>query len=185
MQLQPSRNQRSQLTGNFTYNHILRSFKLLNNHLILSLSFSNATISAPPTTNNPNAAAPTSSTSSTTTSSTTEANNTANKAQVVTNASGVTSKIMHPPEDLSLEELKARKIQFRLSTSGGNSVPRSSSTSTPNTSSHGTSIYSSAATTASTPSTTSSQAASAAATAAAITKAQEVSSYYRYKNYSQ
>ncbi|XP_075152385.1 bub3 interacting GLEBS and Zinc finger domain protein isoform X3 [Haematobia irritans] len=149
-------------------------------------AYSNATISAPPTTNNPNStAAPPTSTASTNSTEPTKAPAVANAA------SGVTSKIMHPPEDLSLEELKARKIQ-RLKASNNTVTSRSSST--PNSSMSGggggsssNSVYSSGTTSQHTTTTSSAttNASVSAATAAAINKAQEVSSYYRYKNYSQ
>lgn len=61
-------------------------------------SHSNATISAPPTTNNPN----------------NPINNGAVEAPKSTMipTTGTTSKILHPPEDISLEELRARKPKY-------------------------------------------------------------------------
>lgn len=58
-------------------------------------AYSNATISAPPTTNNSGSGIPTDS----------------QKSLITT--TGTTSKIMHPPEDLSLEELRARKPKYQ------------------------------------------------------------------------
>lgn len=58
-------------------------------------NFSNATISAPPTTNNPS------------NNGTVEAP----KSTLIA-TTGTTSKIMHPPEDISLEELRARKPKY-------------------------------------------------------------------------
>ncbi|XP_055550270.1 BUB3-interacting and GLEBS motif-containing protein ZNF207 isoform X2 [Wyeomyia smithii] len=57
-----------------------------------------ATISAPPTTNTANAAS--------------AASGDASKSSTVIPATGTTSKIVHPPEDLSLEEIRARKPQY-------------------------------------------------------------------------
>jgi hypothetical protein len=58
-------------------------------------AYSNATISAPPTTNNPS------------NNGTIEA---PKSAMIAT--TGTTSKIMHPPEDVSLEELRARRSKY-------------------------------------------------------------------------
>ncbi|XP_029729523.1 BUB3-interacting and GLEBS motif-containing protein ZNF207 isoform X2 [Aedes albopictus] len=58
-----------------------------------------ATISAPPTTNSANAASA-------------AATGDAAKSSTVIPATGTTSKIVHPPEDLSLEEIRARKPQY-------------------------------------------------------------------------
>ncbi|CAD7085905.1 unnamed protein product [Hermetia illucens] len=66
-------------------------------------AYSNATISAPPTTNNPAAAGAAAATSNATTDG--------QKSLITT--SGTTSKIMHPPEDLSLEEIRARKPKYQ------------------------------------------------------------------------
>jgi hypothetical protein len=64
-------------------------------------AYSNATISAPPTTN-----LGSSSNASSTTSDT--------QPPTIPQNTGTASKIMHPPEDLSLEELKARKPQYKI-----------------------------------------------------------------------
>ncbi|XP_058451381.1 BUB3-interacting and GLEBS motif-containing protein ZNF207 [Malaya genurostris] len=61
-------------------------------------AYSSATISAPPTTNTANAA--------------NAASGEASKSSTVIPATGTTSKIVHPPEDLSLEEIRARKPQY-------------------------------------------------------------------------
>lgn len=66
---------------------------LLNMYVVFF--FSNATISAPPTTNMPG--------------STIQGD--APKSALIT-TTGTTSKIIHPPEDISLEELRARKSKF-------------------------------------------------------------------------
>lgn len=58
-------------------------------------AYSNATISAPPTTNMPG-------------SNTTGE---APKSTLIT-ATGTTSKIIHPPEDISLEEIRARRPKY-------------------------------------------------------------------------
>ncbi|XP_037928114.1 BUB3-interacting and GLEBS motif-containing protein ZNF207 isoform X2 [Teleopsis dalmanni] len=115
-------------------------------------AYSNATISAPPTTNNAN----------TTPSTSTPPE--PQKPQVVANVSGV-SKIMHPAEDLSLEEIRARmsKYQNKLISAA---AAQTCSASSPSASSANT------APTTTTPTTSISNAA-AVATAAAITKAQE------------
>lgn len=76
-------------------------------------AYSNATISAPPTTNLGNS----SSTGSTSASD-------SQKPPTIPQNPGTASKIMHPPEDISLEEIRARKHQYR-------SVNRSSASSTP------------------------------------------------------
>lgn len=65
-------------------------------------NISNATISAPPTTNLGN------STSQGSTSSDSQ------KPPTIPQNTGPASKIMHPPEDISLEEIRARKPQYRL-----------------------------------------------------------------------
>lgn len=62
-------------------------------------AYSSATISAPPTTNTANAA--------------NAAAGDASKSSTVIPATGTTSKIVHPPEDLSLEEIRARKPQYQ------------------------------------------------------------------------
>ncbi|XP_058815458.1 BUB3-interacting and GLEBS motif-containing protein ZNF207-like isoform X3 [Topomyia yanbarensis] len=61
-------------------------------------AYSSATISAPPTTNTANAA--------------NAASGDASKSSTVIPATGTTSKIVHPPEDLSLEEIRARKPHY-------------------------------------------------------------------------
>lgn len=63
-------------------------------------NISNATISAPPTTNQ-------SSQGST-------SNSDSQKPPTIPQNTGPASKIMHPPEDISLEEIRARKPQYRL-----------------------------------------------------------------------
>ncbi|XP_062546219.1 BUB3-interacting and GLEBS motif-containing protein ZNF207 isoform X3 [Armigeres subalbatus] len=63
-------------------------------------AYSSATISAPPTTNSANAASA-------------AATGDAAKSSTVIPATGTTSKIVHPPEDLSLEEIRARKPQYQ------------------------------------------------------------------------
>lgn len=60
---------------------------------------SSATISAPPTTNNANS------------SISNSAQEVAKPPAMIASA-GTTSKIMHPPEDLSLEEIRARKPKY-------------------------------------------------------------------------
>lgn len=60
---------------------------------------SSATISAPPTTNNAGNVVG-------------SANPEQAKAPSMVAATGTTSKIMHPPEDLSLEEIRARKPKY-------------------------------------------------------------------------
>jgi hypothetical protein len=64
-------------------------------------AYSNATISAPPTTNLGN------SSNQTTSSSETQ------KTPTIPQNTGTASKIIHPPEDISLEELKARRPQYK------------------------------------------------------------------------
>lgn len=98
------------------------------------------------------------------------------------NAGNTSSKIVHPPEDLSLEEIKARKLKHFTQNAAGVShfAPRSTTavsnveaTLSTNTG------YSSAVATTNT-STVNTPKATPVATAAAIAKRQEVSSYYRY-----
>ncbi|XP_063703200.1 BUB3-interacting and GLEBS motif-containing protein ZNF207 isoform X2 [Culicoides brevitarsis] len=80
-------------------------------------AYSAATISAPPTTNNGNANSASNSSNNNGTSSNTSSKSAAsgqatNGEQAPTksiNTTGTSTKIMHPAEDLSLEELKARK----------------------------------------------------------------------------
>lgn len=62
-------------------------------------AYSSATISAPPTTNAANAA--------------NAAAGDASKSSTVIPVTGTTSKIVHPPEDLSLEEIRARKPHYQ------------------------------------------------------------------------
>ncbi|XP_059612945.1 BUB3-interacting and GLEBS motif-containing protein ZNF207 isoform X2 [Phlebotomus argentipes] len=62
-------------------------------------AYSNATISAPPTTN-------------TTGNVSAQANSDSYKQPNMIPTSGTTSKIVHPPEDLSLEELRARRPKY-------------------------------------------------------------------------
>lgn len=81
-------------------------------------AYSNATISAPPTTNNP---------ASTSTGSSNN-NNETQKPPTIPQNTGTASKIIHPPEDISLEELKARRSQYRMN-KFSSSVPTSSSAS--------------------------------------------------------
>lgn len=80
-------------------------------------AYSNATISAPPTTNNP---------ASTIGSS--NNNNETQKPPTIPQNTGTASKIIHPPEDISLEELKARRSQYRMN-KFSLTVPTSSSAS--------------------------------------------------------
>lgn len=66
-------------------------------------AYSNATISAPPTTNLGNQA------------SNSNANpNDTQKPPTIPQNTGTASKIMHPPEDLSLEEMKSRRPQYKI-----------------------------------------------------------------------
>ncbi|XP_036329157.1 BUB3-interacting and GLEBS motif-containing protein ZNF207 isoform X1 [Rhagoletis pomonella] len=127
-------------------------------------AYSNATISAPPTTNNPSA------TGSTAPAEAPKAPATAPSGT----AAGVTSKIMHPPEDMSLEELRARKPKYqqKLQNSGGSNSHQQRTTSAGTLShNHNTVVSSTSSMTIPTSSSTSS--AAAAAQAAAISKAQE------------
>lgn len=88
---------------------------------------SNATISAPPTTNNLNAMPPAlpslmgtneiSKPRMPTTVATVSAT-----SSISGKATQITSKIIHPPEDLSLEEIRARKMQQFTKTDDGNDV---------------------------------------------------------------
>lgn len=63
------------------------------------MKFSSATISAPPTTNNASG-------------STVAPMPEMSKPPPIISSGGATSKIMHPPEDLSLEEVRARKPKY-------------------------------------------------------------------------
>lgn len=87
-------------------------------------AYSNATISAPPTTNLGNSSA----TANSTTTNTNEP-----PKQPVLQTSGASSKILHPPEDTSLEEIRARKPQYKTNKSMHTFVssPQSSASSTP------------------------------------------------------
>lgn len=79
-------------------------------------AYSNATISAPPTVG---------------TSSTSTNVSDTQKPPTIPQASGTASKIIHPPEDVSLEELRARKQQYKLNKFTVSSSPQSSASSTP------------------------------------------------------
>uniref|UniRef100_A0A182K9B8 C2H2-type domain-containing protein n=1 Tax=Anopheles christyi TaxID=43041 RepID=A0A182K9B8_9DIPT len=74
-------------------------------------AYSSATISAPPTTNSAISAAAASSNSNNGMSAG-DATKGASSS-VMPNSGTATSKIVHPPEDLSLEELRARKPQYQ------------------------------------------------------------------------
>lgn len=78
-------------------------------------AYSNATISAPPTVG---------------ASSTSTNVNDTQKPPTIPQAAGTASKIIHPPEDVSLEELRARKQQYK-SNKFSSSSPHSSASSTP------------------------------------------------------
>ena len=78
-------------------------------------AYSNATISAPPTVG--------ASSTSTNVSDT-------QKPATIPQASGTASKIIHPPEDVSLEEMRARKQQYKPNRHTVSSSP-SSASSTP------------------------------------------------------
>lgn len=79
-------------------------------------AYSNATISAPPTVG--------ASSTSTNVSET-------QKPPTIPQSAGTASKIIHPPEDSSLEELRARKPQYRPGGKLPASSPHSSASSTP------------------------------------------------------
>lgn len=66
-------------------------------------AYSSATISAPPTTNSANAA----------NANAVGGDAAKSAASSVIPVTGTTSKIVHPPEDLSLEEIRARKPQYQ------------------------------------------------------------------------
>ncbi|XP_018804919.1 PREDICTED: BUB3-interacting and GLEBS motif-containing protein ZNF207 isoform X1 [Bactrocera latifrons] len=126
-------------------------------------AYSNATISAPPTTNNQSA---------TGSSAAPHETSKAPAVLAVGNSSSITSKIMHPPEDLSLEELRARKPKYQKTyncVGSNNHNQRITSIGTRNIN-HNTVVSSGSSTTIPTNSSTSS---AAAAQAAAISKAQE------------
>lgn len=78
-------------------------------------AYSNATISAPPTVG---------------ASSTSTNVNDTQKPPTIPQAAGTASKIIHPPEDVSLEELRARKQQYKANKYSSSS-PHSSASSTP------------------------------------------------------
>ncbi|XP_036226965.1 BUB3-interacting and GLEBS motif-containing protein ZNF207 isoform X3 [Bactrocera oleae] len=126
-------------------------------------AYSNATISAPPTTNNQSA------------TGSSAVLPEAPKAPAVLpagNSGSYTSKIMHPPEDLSLEELRARKPKYQKlynCVGSNNHSQRITSIGTQNIN-HNTVVSSGSSTTIPTNSSTSS---AAAAQATAISKAQE------------
>lgn len=80
-------------------------------------AYSNATISAPPTVSN--------------SSSTTSSSDTQKPPTIPQNNSAVTQKIMHPSEDLSLEEIKARRPQYRVNRSVVSTASQSHSSTTP------------------------------------------------------
>lgn len=88
--------------------------------VFLNSNISSATISAPPTTNIPGG-----------TASTAQAND-SSKASSLIPQTGTTSKIMHPPEDISLEEIRARKPKYlkRITTAIANAISFASSVST-------------------------------------------------------
>ncbi|XP_011192459.2 BUB3-interacting and GLEBS motif-containing protein ZNF207 isoform X1 [Zeugodacus cucurbitae] len=125
-------------------------------------AYSNATISAPPTTNNPIATG--SGTAPPETPKT-------SVVPVAGNSGSITSKIMHPPEDLSLEELRARKPKYQKlhNSVGSNHHNQRIASSGTHSISHNT-VVSSGSSTIPTSSSTSN---AAAAQAAAISKAQE------------
>lgn len=77
-------------------------------------AYSNATISAPPTVG----------ASSTSTNNVSDAQ----KPPTIPQSAGTASKIIHPPEDVSLEELRARKPQYQHRVTAS---PQSSASSTP------------------------------------------------------
>ena len=78
-------------------------------------AYSNATISAPPTVG-----------ASSTSTNVTDAQ----KPQTIPQSAGTASKIMHPPEDVSLEELRARKQRYKQNLLTMSS-PQSSASNTP------------------------------------------------------
>lgn len=80
------------------------------------LQSNSATISAPPTTNTASG------------SNTTQTQDVAKSAAMIP-ATGTTSKIMHPPEDLSLEEIRARKPKYlkKITTAIANAISFASS----------------------------------------------------------
>lgn len=80
-------------------------------------AYSNATISAPPTVVG-------ASSTSTNVSDT-------QKPQTIPQTAGTASKIIHPPEDISLEELRARRPHYKINKLAVTSSPQSSASSTP------------------------------------------------------
>jgi hypothetical protein len=81
-------------------------------------NISNATISAPPTTNLGNSAS---------TGSQSSSDN--QKPPTIPQNTGTASKIMHPPEDISLEEMRARRPQYRVNRATSSSATVTSSAS--------------------------------------------------------
>lgn len=81
-------------------------------------AYSNATISAPPTTNLGNS-----------TGTNSASSNENQKPPTIPQNSGPASKIMHPPEDISLEEIRARKPQYRIHRANSSSSSATSSVS--------------------------------------------------------
>lgn len=77
-------------------------------------AYSNATISAPPTVS---------------TSSTSTNMSDTQKPPTIPQTAGTASKIIHPPEDVSLEEIRARRQQYRANKLSAS--PQTSSSSTP------------------------------------------------------
>lgn len=93
-------------------------------------AYSNATISAPPTTNLGQQQQQLQTSTSTNVSEMTP------KPSVIPHPTGTASKIMHPPEDISLEEIRCRKAQYRVNKNPTVSSPQSSASSTPSVSSN-------------------------------------------------
>jgi hypothetical protein len=85
-------------------------------------AYSNATISAPPTLVGA--------------SSTSTNVNDAQKPPTIPQSVGTASKIIHPPEDISLEELRARRPQYRLNRNSAPSPHSAASTPTSMASNH-------------------------------------------------
>lgn len=81
-------------------------------------AYSNATISAPPTL------------VGATGSSGAPVNTETQKPPTIPQSTGTASKIIHPPEDISLEELRSRKPQYKVNRTIASS-PHSSASSTP------------------------------------------------------
>lgn len=95
-------------------------------------AYSNATISAPPTTNLGNLGSSNSSNNSdsksskdTSNSTNTNSNDNTQKPSTVP-STGTASKIMHPSEDVSLEEMRARRPHYKISKQIVVSSPQSS-----------------------------------------------------------